>query len=78
MDENEKVVLQIVEANTVTIPREEYLDLVERATKLDMIGENIRQNVAKGRYSKINEDVVMLLTGMTEFLMHDKPEATDE
>ena len=76
MPEKEKVVLQITDQSTVTITMEEFRELVGKAARLDAITDSIRQRVDEDKYSKVNDDVVLLMTGM---LNYQKPEpATTE
>ena len=76
MPEKEKVILQITDQSTVTITMEEFRELVGKAARLDAITDSIRQSVDEDKYSKVNDDVVLLMTGM---LNYQKPEpATTE
>jgi hypothetical protein len=76
MPEKEKVVLQITDQNTVTITLEEFRGLVGKAARFDAITDSVKQMVDEGKYSKVNDDVVLLMTGT---LNYQKPEpATTE
>ena len=71
MGEKEKAILQITDQSTVTITLEEFRELVGKAARFDAIADSVRQMVDEGKYSKINDDVVLLMTGT---LNYKKPE----
>lgn len=81
MDENGKVVLQVMDPGTVIIPLTEYRELTGKAARLDAIAESIRDNARSGRseYNRVNDEVVLLLTGTKNYKRAPADsEATDE
>lgn len=75
MDGKEKVLLQITDQSTVTITLEEFRELVSKSARLDAIADSVRQNVNAEKYSKVNDDIVLLMTGTQNY---QKPEPVNK
>lgn len=67
MDKKGPVVLQVTDELTVSIPLSEYRQLIEKAVRLDAIADSIRQRVDGDKYSAIDDDIVLMLTGTLNY-----------
>lgn len=65
----------------VCITVNDYRELVEKAVRLDAITESIKQRVDQEHYSKVDDDIVLMMTGMLNYKkpeQPEKPEGKDE
>ena len=66
------------EVGLVTLPVDHYEMLVSKAAALDIIAADIKANIdAKKSYSRVNDSLVMAVTGMNAYLVK-KGEDPDE
>ncbi|MBR3020451.1 MAG: hypothetical protein IKH57_25870 [Clostridia bacterium] len=79
---DENVMIQVTDELTVTITVKEYRELMEKAIRLEAIADSIRQRVDEDKYSKVDDDVVLLMTGTLNYEKKpeesEMPEAKDE
>ena len=58
------------EVSLVTLPVDHYEMLVSKAAALDIIAADIKANIdAKKSYSRVNDSIVMAVTGMNAYLV---------
>lgn len=58
------------EVGLVTLPVDHYEELVSKAAALDIIAADIKANIdAKKSYSRVNDSLVMAVTGMNTYLV---------
>lgn len=58
------------EVGLVTLPVDHYEMLVSKAAALDIIAADIKANIdAKKSYSRVNDSLVMAVTGMNTYLV---------
>ena len=58
------------EVGLVTLPVDHYEMLVSKAAALDIIAADIKANIdAKKSYSRVNDSIVMAVTGMNAYLV---------
>ena len=75
---DEDVGSEYVKEPTVTLPASLFFELSSKALALDIITEDIRANIdAKKSYSRVNDSLVMAVTGMNAYLVK-KGEDPDE
>lgn len=67
----------LLDNGTVTISIDLFSELVRKAACLDAIAESVRQKVDADAYSKVDDDVVLLLTGTMGY-KKSEPEKTPE
>ena len=79
---DDNVLVQVTDELTVTITIKEYRELLEKAVRLDAIADSIRQRVDGDKYSKVDDDIVLMMTGTLNYHKEpesvEKPEAQDE
>ncbi len=79
---DENVMIQVTDELTVTITLKEYRELMEKALRLEAIADSIRQRVDEDKYSKVNDDIVLIMTGTLNYEKKpeesEMPEAKDE
>ena len=79
---DDNVLIQVTDELTITITQKEYRELLEKAVRLDTIADSIRQRVDHGHYSKVDDDIVLLMTGTFNYRkpeeQTEKPEEKDE
>ena len=79
MGGKEQVQVQIVDECFVTIPVSDYRELVEKAVRLDVIADSIRQRVDEGSvYSVVDNDLVLMLTSTMNYKLPKDTEGQDE
>lgn len=75
---DEDVGSEYVNEPTVTLPASLFFELSSKALALDIITEDIKANIdAKKSYSRVNDSLVMAVTGMNAYLVK-KGEDPDE
>ena len=75
---DEDVEREYVKEPTVTLPASLFFELSSKALALDIITEDIKANIdAKKSYSRVNDSLVMAVTGMNTYLVK-KGEDPDE
>ncbi len=72
---DENVMIQVTDELMVTITVKEYRELMEKAIRLEAIADSIRQRVDEDKYSKVDDDIVLLMTGT---LNYEKKQEDDE
>lgn len=61
---------EYVNEPTVTLPASLFFELSSKATALDIIAADIKANIdAKKSYSRVNDSIVMAVTGMNAYLV---------
>ena len=61
---------EYVNEPTVTLPASMFFELSSKATALDIIAADIKANIdAKKSYSRVNDSIVMAVTGMNAYLV---------
>lgn len=61
---------EYVNEPTVTLPASLFFELSSKATALDIIAADIKANIdAKKSYSRVNDSLVMAVTGMNAYLV---------
>lgn len=72
MEENMSI--EIVADEVITIAKEEYDALRRKAQCLDIIEADIRMKIDQGEngYSLINDDLILLLTGMKAYQLEKR------
>ena len=81
MEEN--TTFEIISDEVITIEKSEYDELRRKMDCFDILAADIKMNIDNGeRYSYVDTDLVMLLTGMKAYLnrirQKDKAEAEHE
>lgn len=71
---DDNVMIQVTDELTVTITLKEYRELMEKAIRLEAIADSIRHRVDEDKYSKVDDDIVLLMTGTMNY---KKPETTE-
>ena len=79
---DDNAMIQVTDELTVTITLKEYRELMEKAIRLEAIADSIRQRVDEDKYSKVDDDIVLLMTGTLNYEKKpeesEMPEAKDE
>lgn len=79
---DDNVMIQVTDELTVTITLKEYRELMEKAIRLEAIADSIQQRVDEDKYSKVDDDIVLLMTGTLNYEKKpeesEMPEAKDE
>lgn len=61
---------EYVKEPTVTLPASLFFELASKASGLDIITADIKANIdAKKSYSRVNDSIVMAVTGMNAYLV---------
>lgn len=74
-EQKDQVILRVTDKNTVTIPIEEYRELINKADRLEIIAESIRTNVNSGKAWAVDDDIVRLMTGTANYTKPKEPDA---
>ena len=69
---DDQVLVQVTDEMTVTITIKEYRELLEKAVRLDAIADSVRQRVDEDKYNKVDDDIVLMMTGTLNY--HKAPE----
>lgn len=79
---NDSVLVQVTDELTVTITMKEYRELLEKAVRLDAIADSVRQRVDEDKYSAVDDDIVLMMTGTLNYKktveQTENPEEKDE
>ena len=77
---DENVLVQMTDELKVTITLKEYREMVEKAARLDAIADSIRQcvNEGKDKYGRVNDDIVLMMTGTYNYHKPVQPENPEE
>lgn len=60
----ENVTVRVVDEEMVCIPAAEYARLLGKAERMDILAESIREAIRDNGYVLVDENLVLLLTGM--------------
>ncbi|MBR6030111.1 MAG: hypothetical protein IKP40_13590 [Clostridia bacterium] len=60
------VTMRVVDQDMVCIPVEEYMNLIRKADRMDMLTDDIRDKICNNEpdYALVDADMVLLMTGL--------------
>ncbi len=69
MEERTNIVARITEEATVTLTTEEYRDLMDKATRFDIIYSDVKSSIDNGNksYDRVNDSLVLHAIGLANY-----------